>query len=106
MMNNLIGKAVLLRTTDGYRTGEIVDAIGADSVVVQFDCMDKRNKTEWQWPMEIVSVAELAGLRVGETDNRAWGLFHNRDDLAKFVRWLDSPTPKTRGGGSISLARH
>jgi hypothetical protein len=73
--------------TNSYRTGFIVERIGAEHMLIQFDNM---SVPERHIPAELFHISEMT--TVNPHGFKVWGFFTTREELEKHVEYLDSPS--------------
>jgi hypothetical protein len=77
---------VIVDNGDSYRTGKIIDKLGDEHFIIQFDDM---SGTTDATPAEMVCIAEMASIL--PNGFKAWGFFNTREDLRKWIDFLDGP---------------
>jgi hypothetical protein len=78
------------RPGNTYSTGRIVDQIGEENFLVQFDNM---HETGHPLPIELFHLEEM--LAVAPDGIKCWRFFETEAERRAWVDWLDSPaTPK------------
>jgi hypothetical protein len=87
----LIGKLIHQDVGDGYRTGVIVEEIGA-FLLVQYDAMNGGDVT---MPAELIPLAAMAE-RSKEGIARV-SFFNTRAELKAWVAWLETPAKEEEG---------
>jgi hypothetical protein len=86
MTKTLVGLFFHVADGEYFRTGEIVDEVGA-FLLVKFDNMLGR---ENRMPMELIPLEALAARC--EHGNALWSFFNSREALQSWLDWLATPT--------------
>lgn len=86
-MPGIVGSFVFVDNSEHYHTGEVLTEVAPEYYLVRFD---NSTNDRVPMPMELVSASEMAA-----TDNagyRRWLFFATRDDLTRWITWLDTPS--------------
>jgi hypothetical protein len=85
----IVGSFVYVCDGEHYHTGEILAEISHEHYLVRFD-----NPTDARvpMPMELVSTTEMAAPHGVHGVGRPWSFFATRDDLDRWITWLDTPS--------------
>lgn len=89
----MVGKFFLQDAGEMYRTGEFVEQVSPESWLARYDAVGPEGPPVE--PMLMVHVADMCGL--DPEDEGQWFVFETREDLRKWLAWLETPeTPKVK----------
>jgi hypothetical protein len=76
------------RPDNSYSTGQIVDRIGEEHFLVQFDNMHDGGR---KFPAELFHIEEMAAS--APDGLKCWKFFESATERQGWIDWLDSPAP-------------
>jgi hypothetical protein len=102
MKNDLVGMFLIVGDDEGYRTAEIVAAVGGSHYLVQFNNMKKMAPDAPPLlPLLLYAAEELS--QDCDCGLKKFNLFRSRADMNQWIAWLDQPSPHKASGKVVHL---
>ncbi len=98
---SLVGKFVFYMGPDYHQSGEIIEQVAPDVVLIKWDNLGKNvDDPSPDGAMILMSISSM--IKSEEEDASTWDIYATREELQAFHEWLckpskESPSPKPNG---------